>query len=285
MAGPRAMDYRHGCITAVALGLVFMMMLIYWNSFHNTPLVYGLGLTAVSQPGRNGTMKYVDKNYKICSKDGTICQYGRIRPWRKYSVFTSSLFDGDKSMNYAFDLPLTVLAWHRLGYDCIVMIINDPWACKKDSKIHVLMETLLDMDGMVLLVLKGIPQYRSVTTSQVSRLFAATLVQDSGDPVVWNDTYIITSDADLWPLHYGFFDLPPRKDVLYGDLGTTRGVTSMPLSYIGMKVNTWNEVMSVGGKQHLPRDPGEVITYLQASFGKGCCTNTRHAGPGWTSGR
>ena len=49
------------------------------------------------------------------------------------------------------------------------MVINDPWTCKKDSKIHVLMETLLDMDGMVLLILKG-TQTHSISTSQVSRL-------------------------------------------------------------------------------------------------------------------
>ena len=56
----------------------------------------------------------------------------------------------------------------------------------------------------------------------------------------------------------------------------------MPLSYIGMKVKTWIEVMSMGGTMHLPRKPEEVITYLHPMFGKRCCTNIRHGvGPGW----
>ena len=32
--------------------------------------------------------------------------------------------------NYDFYFPLTILAWRRMGYDCIVMIFNDPSICK-----------------------------------------------------------------------------------------------------------------------------------------------------------
>ena len=308
MGAYTVLGYRCRSLCLLALASVLVMMVIHWNSttcnyvpsgdgkYHTTALIPPSGRE--EKPRRNGEIKSVDKNYKNCSTDGNICQHGRIRPGRKYAVFTASLYDGQRSVNYFFDLPLTVLAWHRLGYDCIVMIINDPWTCKKDSKIHVLMETLLDMDGVVLLILKGMPQTHSVTTSQLSRLFVSTLLQDGGDPVAWNDTYIVTADADTWPLGHGFFDLPSGKEVLHGnwnngaankyfkqifhgELAAHGPAIHMALSYIGMKVKTWIEVMSMGGDLHLPRSPGEVITYVQDVFGKGCCNNVHHAGPGW----
>ena len=89
--------------------------------------------------------------------------------------------------------------------------------------------------------------------------------------VVWNDTYVITADADTWPL----------KEVLHGDMGTRRGMTAMPLSYVGMRVKTWIEVVSMGCKRHLPRTPAEVIAYLQYVFGIKMLTSVRRGGRGW----
>ena len=100
--------------------------------------------------------------------------------------------------------------------------------------------------------------------------------------VVWNDTYVITADADTWPLRRGFFDLRSSgKEVLSGDLGTKRGMTAMPLSYIGMRVKTWIEVVPMGCKRHLPRTPALVIAYLQYVFGIKMLTNIRRGGCGW----
>ena len=85
------------------------MRIIYWNTttFNNVPIYVGIKrVPEVTRTSRNETLVSVNRHYKICSKDGDICQHGRIRPGRKYSVFTSSLFDGDTCMNYAFDLPL-----------------------------------------------------------------------------------------------------------------------------------------------------------------------------------
>ena len=68
---------------------------------------------------------------------------------------------------------------------------------------------------------------------------------------------------DTWPLRHGLFDLcNSGKEVLHGDLGTRRGMTAMPLSYIGMRVKTWIEVVSMGCKRHLPRSPAEVIIII-----------------------
>ena len=281
MRGYTVRNYRCWFIVCT---LILSMMAIYWNTttFHNVAIYVGVErVPEVTRTSRDETRVAMNKHYKICSKDGDICQHGRIRLGRKYSIFTSSLFDGIKSMNYAFDLPLSVRAWHRVGYDCIVLIINDPWTCKKDSKVRVLMETLLDMDGMVLLILNG-TQKHSISTSQVSRLLVPYLMQDGGDPVVWNDTYVVAADADIWPLGHGFFDLPPGKEVLHGKMAMHGREIFMPLTYIGMKVKTWIEVMSVNGTLRLPRKSEEVITYLHSMFGKRCCTNIRHGvGPGW----
>ena len=128
------------------------MMVIYWNTtiFNNVAIYVGVeSVPEVRRISRNETQLAVNTHYKNFSKLTIFANMDRFGP------AGNILFDGEKLKNYAFDLPLSVRAWHQVGCDCIVLIINDPRVCKKDSKVRFLMETLLDMDGMVLLILNG----------------------------------------------------------------------------------------------------------------------------------
>lgn len=63
----------------------------------------------------------------------------------------------------------------------------------------------------------------------------------------WQETYVISADADIWPVDERFFDLPPGKEILHGDLSgdpvpDVNKQTNAPLSFVGMRVRTWIEV-------------------------------------------
>ena len=94
--------------------------------------------------------------------------------------------------------------------------------------------------------------------SQTGRLFSAALVQDVDDS--WLDTYLITADADIWPIADDFLDLPAGKDILHSNTSLIekwgKSIPYATLSYVGMKVRTWMDVMTRFGNLTMPRNPG-----------------------------
>ena len=71
-----------------------------------------------------------------------------------------------------------------------------------------------------------------------------------------------------------------QTDVTIGhELGTQQKLHIIDLMrYIGMRVKTWIEVVSMGCKRHLSRTPSEVIAYLQYVFG---IKNAAQCSAGW----
>ena len=208
-------------------------------------------------------------------------QHGIIKPRRRYAVFTSSL-DGNASRNFAFNLPLTAMAWQRIGFDSVIIIVGDPEQHKHERWVEYLMETLIGKEYIVLLVLKTVTPDQATTISQVSRLFAASLVKnDERGRTMDDDVYLLTADADIWPIDGDFFDLPPGKDILHGNIGTTRvngvQVIHAPLSYVGMNIRTWYDVMTQSGSLAMPNTTAEIIDYFGADFRY----RVTHGGPGW----
>ena len=106
-----------------------------------------------------------------------ICQYGAIRPGHKYAVYGSSLFDQPSSINYCFDLPLSAMAWNRIGFDSLVYVVGRYERCDKSSRIRSIMDTLMAQEYVVLLVIEGFRANNSVTVGQVLRLFGYSFVQ------------------------------------------------------------------------------------------------------------
>ena len=212
---------------------------------------------------------------------GETIQYGVIKPGRKYAVFASSLH-GSESRNYAFNLPLSAMAWQRIGFDSVIIIVGDPEKHKHQHWVEYLMKTLIGKEYIVLLVLKTVTPDQATTISQVSRLFAASLVNDGRRDRAMNDIYMLTADADIWPIAGDFFDLPEDKDILHGNIGTMSingvQVTHAPLSYVGMNVRTWYDVMTQSGSLAMPNTTAEIIKY----FGRQFHYNVTHGGRGWS---
>ena len=96
-----------------------------------------------------------------------------------------------------------------------------------------------------------------ILTAKVSRIFAANLLLKAATAVSeneWNrdvmdNVYLVTSDADLWPISSSAYDLPDGVDVLSLNAfccGTFKHGTSMyqmvPMANIGARVATWRNL-------------------------------------------
>ena len=82
---------------------------------------------------------------------------------------------------------------------------------------------------------------------KVSRIFASNLLTKatiaSGNEWnhdVMNNVYLVTSDADLWPISRSAYEPPDRVDVL--TLNVLRSNETMLLSNVGARVSTWRNL-------------------------------------------
>ena len=233
-------------------------------------------------------IRFVRRFYfdNFVSGSSRICQYGDIKTSQKYAVFSSSVFD-EESLHYLFSLPLTALTWKRLGFGCLILLIGDPFLCEVKSNVRYVFDVLNEMPHVVLLTIDGVPSNHSVMISQTSRLFGASLVQRVQED--WDETFLITADADIWPLcegsFRGFFDLSDNTEILHGDIGivnvTGKLVIHIPLSYVEMKVKTWRDVLTLSGTTEMPKSPDEIMQYFFRVFGNDTLVFVTRGGRGW----
>ena len=196
------------------------------------------------------------------------CQFGtqkklsivsnRKAPSQKYVVISvttpvvgkEECAKGDTDCSYAFYLPLTALAWQRLNYSTFIFIVGSKQAwLDGESHLGFVYKTLTNMSNVFVEFLECPPDLQT-SIAQISRLFAAD--SDFFRTKSSEDVYLVTSDADLFPLQ-NIYDLPdPGYDVRVTDkLQVGRFLHQrdnieydmFALSSIGMRISTWLQVM------------------------------------------
>lgn len=129
------------------------------------------------------------------------------------------------NQDYAYYTQLTVSKWSMLGWMSIIFFNG------KETPITKL--AFNELEGFVYYV-EDIPGYRSDTITQISRLYAACVV----DP----DDLIMTADIDMIPLSY-YWKPNPDELTIYGHDLTD--YTDFPICYISMRGHVWREVMAL----------------------------------------
>ena len=193
---------------------------------------------------------------------------GKIKLGKKYAVF-SAAFGTKNALNYAFDLPLTALAWKRIGYESLVVLVGSiqQW---KSSELFDQVLSYLRQKASVVIFLEAEPQ-NAVMLSQVLRLFVSSFIPELSNLGV-DDVYLVTSDADLWPLQKEYYDLTSNKSILSTNSDccgsfkhNDEAYKMLPMANIGMNVNTW---LNVTKRFKLsPRSVDEVLEYFSREFG------------------
>ena len=170
----------------------------------------------------------------------------------RYAVFSSTTpgpqdhpeTDGRLRYNYAFYLPLTVLAWSRLGFGSIVVLVGQESEWIKQNHTRIIYEQLKALNTIIVF-LPGSPQ-NEVMLCQVARLFVPNMAPFRH----WNDVILITSDSDLIPLSGNLYKIPKHKEVTIINsecCGTfkhkEKTYKMWPLANIMMSASTWRNVM------------------------------------------
>ena len=201
---------------------------------------------------------------------GHIEIYGRVENGKKYAVFGCTT--PAKDYRYAFYLPLSVVAWLRINYQSIVIIIGTKKQWSSHKVLGVILHELETL-GAVLIFIDSKPE-QATMLGQVSRLFVPVLMPwDRSNST--EEPYLITSDADIWPLSHALFDLTPGTKIVSSNSECCgsfkhreRMYKMLPMCYIGMHLSTWSEVMNFDVKPNEPITNSQyILSYLQKDFG------------------
>ncbi len=152
-------------------------------------------------------------------------------------------------LDYAFSLPLAMMMWHPIGYHPVAVLTEDEeyWH-NTPLRAHVVRAA--KRFGRVVYV-GAVPGVDSASVSQLARLFmhcTGLWNATTGGPNATDDTLVIPSDADLWPLETSFYHQhDPEKHAvgLYYPNGTGEE-HHFAMCHISMSLTTSAEVL--GGK-------------------------------------
>lgn len=186
---------------------------------------------------------------------------------RRFAVFSCATPDENthRSYDYAFYLPLTALAWHRIGFESIVLIVGDPKEWLDRPVLSWIIESLKQLNATVL-YLKSEKENREML-SQTARLFVVHMKGFPGG----DDDYVITSDADLWPLHREHFIprihhslilLHSKCCGVFGYRGST--FRMLPMSHIGTSATYWRQIIQF--TVSITEDDSELILVYLSNF-------------------
>jgi len=103
---------------------------------------------------------------------------GKIDPNRKYAVFSSTSAGNEESRGFIFLLPLTALAWKRIGFDGVVIIVGSLDLWNSDPLLYTVLTSLRILDAVVIFI--NAHPANSVMVSQVRNTFVLALDSSTG---------------------------------------------------------------------------------------------------------
>nr|CAH0108971.1 unnamed protein product [Daphnia galeata] len=199
-----------------------------------------------------------------------------------YVVFGSNTPNGEsyRTYDYAFNLPLTALAWERIGFKSIVLIIGSRCEWENDPTLSLILSYLEARRATVIFVSSPL-EYRP-TLSQTARAFTVNFPEFPGK----DGDFLITSDSDLWPLRKEHFVPRPDMDVVLVHSGccgffqmNNKSYPMYPMSNIGATVSTWRQIMN--DNHSMAYDSESILNYLGDVFGEMARSPVVVAQPTW----
>jgi len=166
------------------------------------------------------------------------------------------VFGVDQHPQYLGVMPITALMWMLSGYRPLILLEGPfaEWTQRPAARWALDTARLL---GAELLSVGRVAGHRPATTIQVGRVFAAAHY------LVKPNDYLLTSDADMWPLSRDYF-LTTRKTDKRVQLyyANAYGHAKYPLCYVGALAETWREIVGI-------RDGRNIRDHVQACLDDG----------------
>ena len=105
---------------------------------------------------------------------------GKVDPNRKYAVFSANAADGTvEFLDFIFLSPLTALAWKRIGFNSIVIVVGraNVWNWKSDPLMRTMVSHLLNLDAVVMFM--NVHLVNSFIVNQVDSFFGSSLFKST----------------------------------------------------------------------------------------------------------
>jgi hypothetical protein len=186
---------------------------------------------------------------------------------RKFVVMSVSMVN-KQNFFYAMYLPVSALAWRRMGYEPLVFIVKD----KNDPLNELTSKPIeyLNMFNVRVIHVDTRPQYvRHV--GMLSRLFVGILP----DEVAHDQDFIMTSDTDFLPIRKSYFTffntnaitLLDAREARFEHKGKPYEMPEVFIPYIGMRKWQWREVMRL--RKGMPINGSTIIDKVNEIHGPG----------------
>lgn len=187
----------------------------------------------------------------------------------KYAIFSASTptNESDHTYDYAYNLPLTTLAWERIGFKSIILIVGFRSEWETDPVLNLVL-SYLEERRAILLFIETPVQYRTAV-GKAGPIFGVNL---KGFPGKDGD-FLMTTDADLWPLQEKYFVARPNYDIVLINNQVSeqfelnkKTYVIQPMSNIGANVSTWKQIVNDG--HSIASNSETIMNDLENVFGE-----------------
>ena len=205
---------------------------------------------------------------------------------RRFAVFSCAT---SLSVDYAFYLPLTVLAWRRIGFESIILIVGEKSQWEIHPVLSHVLDTLTKLSDICTVLFLSADVENHVMLSQTARIFVANLKEFPGS----SSDFIMTTDADLWPLRREHYHYPVMNRsssnllmLLHSEccgsftLGG-RDYTMLPISNVGASAATWKEIINVDDMMTTHSAAENILDYFKKMFGERVRNSVVFASDDW----
>lgn len=166
-----------------------------------------------------------------------------------------AIISTDSNPSYLFLTPITCLCWKKIGYNPIVLLVED------DKETVNLIQEYSDVFGYNIKKIKKVEGYRSCNIAQISRLFAST---DSGFS---DDDYLITSDMDMLPISSLWFNQQDWTKNIHIYDAEELNYKRHKICYIGMNKKKWIKVFDLKEETCIDK---QINKFLNSRLPRNC---------------
>eukprot|EP00727_Mastigamoeba_balamuthi_P012190 m51a1_g7594 hypothetical protein (426) ;mRNA; f:220289-221660 len=202
-------------------------------------------------------------------------------PYRRVAVFSTTI-----EPLYSFFAPITSLLWSSLqGYAPMLQLVlrDASETTRAEQELADLVRSHSAAAGALVDEMRAPalwPRDEVATLAQVARLYA--FLSPALSPAV--DAYLLTTDADIWPVDVGYFNdgLDPgaRLHVLYANAYAGARTLMYPICYLGANASAWREIMRPRATGVLAASAAEVADGRRA-YGEAWGVRDNARSPRW----
>eukprot|EP01083_Nonionella_stella_P174597 605712_1 len=201
-------------------------------------------------------------------------------------VVISTTFGSNKARHedYDFLAPLTALNWHINGFHPIIITVFSEHDTDIYNKTLSLWKMVLPKSHILVPIVT--PKHIAVTVAQMSRLFAAHMVQGR---YLHNESFLRTTDSDMMIFKGEPFDRPNAGidiDIFNGfccigknHLADGRTCNQYPMHSVGMKAGLWKSLFPISYGDGTITVLDHMTSIIQSTFDNE--SFVKHGGKGW----